>query len=83
MAVVFLEGGPSPNGEHQNESWTSSWGMSIRAVERKDAQNNQTQFVAESRIFSIALHHAIEISLESNYQKLTMTTVKANKLRSS
>jgi hypothetical protein len=40
--------------------------MSIRAVERKDAQNNQAQFVAESRIFSIALHHAIEISLESN-----------------
>ena len=36
MAVVFLEGGPSPipmqNGEHQTLSWTPSQGMSIRAL---------------------------------------------------
>jgi len=86
MAVVFLETGQSPipiqmassklhRGPHRR-------GMSIRAVQRKDTQINQTQFVAESRIFSIALLGAIEISLENNDQKLTMTTVKTNKPRS-
>jgi hypothetical protein len=86
MAVVFFGmrsvANTNSHGEHQTSWWTSSKRMSIRAVEREDTQIDQTQFVAESRIFSIALHDAIEILLENNYQKLTMTTVKTNKLRS-
>jgi hypothetical protein len=84
MAVVFLEGGPvantNANGEHQTLSWTPPLGMSIRHCRTQGLTNPRTQFVAESRIFSIVRHHAIEISPENNYQKITMTTVKTNKL---
>jgi hypothetical protein len=76
MAVVLLEGRLSPipmrMASTKLSSWAPSRGMSIRAVERKDSQINQTQFVAESRIFSIVRHHAIEISPENNYKKITM-----------
>jgi hypothetical protein len=56
MAVVFFGrrsvANTNANGEHQTPSWTPSRGMSIRDVERKGSQINQTQFVAESRILA-------------------------------
>jgi len=56
MAVVFLEGGLSPNtnanGERQTPSWTPSPGMSIRTFSNANTHRSQTQFVAESSTFS-------------------------------
>jgi hypothetical protein len=76
MAVVFFGRRPvantNANGEHQTRSWTPSQGMSIPLSNAGTHKINQRQFVAESRIFSIVRHQAIEISSENNYQKITM-----------
>jgi hypothetical protein len=54
--------------------------MSIPLSNARTHKINQTQFIAEFRIFSIARHHAIEISPDNNDQKITIMTVKTNKL---
>jgi len=82
MAVVFLE---EPRRQYQCNwrapisSWTRRSGMSIRALSNAGLTNHQAQFVAQSRLFSIVRNPAIEIWLKTT-TKITMTTVKANKL---
>jgi hypothetical protein len=54
--------------------------MSIPLANAGVHKINQTQFVAESRIFCKVRYHAIGNITGNNYQKITMTTVKNNKL---
>jgi hypothetical protein len=84
MAVVFLEGGLSPI--PMRMASTKLYREPHRGVCQFHRQMegltkvNQTQLVAESRISSIVWHHVIEISSDHNYQKITRTTIKTNKL---
>jgi hypothetical protein len=84
IAVVFLERGLSPI-PMQMASTKPNRGpyrgvRQFRCRTQGLIKINQTQFVAESRIFGIVRHQAIEISPGDNYQKITMTTGKTNKL---
>jgi hypothetical protein len=87
MAIVFLEGGLSPIPMQMASTELHRGPHSGVCQFRRRTQGltklNQTQFIAEYGNFCIGRHHAIEISPENDYQKITMTTVKANKLAGS
>ena len=84
MAVVFLEGGPSPtpsNGEHRTPSWTPSRGMSIRGLQMqgpKIAKRNsllKLDFLVSCEIVRLnpSLSTTIKRNNNDNRQKLTIT----------
>jgi hypothetical protein len=84
LAVVFLEGGLSPIPMHMASTKLNRGPRSLVCqfvhCRTQGLANLQTQFVAESQLFSVARDRTIAIAIESNRTKITMATVKTNKL---